>query len=59
VSLGPAHGSPAVLLRDLGDYDGARLRFERALAVAEAAYGPDHPVVATFSANYSRLLGET
>ena len=35
-----------VVLKDLGDLDGARKAFERALAIDEKAFGPDHPNVA-------------
>ncbi len=36
----------AGVLQDQGDLAGARERFERALEIDEAAYGPDHPTVA-------------
>ena len=35
----------ARVLRDQGDLAGARKRFERALKIDAAAYGPDHPAV--------------
>jgi tetratricopeptide (TPR) repeat protein len=34
---------PTVLLRDHGDYAGAQPLFERALAIHEKAFGPQHP----------------
>jgi tetratricopeptide (TPR) repeat protein len=33
--------------QDLGDLEGARASYERALRIDEAAFGPDHPEVAT------------
>ena len=35
------------MLQDLGDLAGARAAFERALAIDEKSFGPDHPDVAT------------
>ena len=37
----------ALILQDLGELDLARPLAERALAIAEAAHGPDHPYVGT------------
>jgi tetratricopeptide (TPR) repeat protein len=34
------------VLQDLGDLNGARAAFERALKIEEAAFGADHPKVA-------------
>ena len=34
------------MLQDLGDLAGARAAFERALAIDEDTFGPDHPKVA-------------
>jgi tetratricopeptide (TPR) repeat protein len=36
-------GNLGLVLRDLGDLEGARAQLERALAISEAALGPDHP----------------
>jgi len=48
--LGPDHLDTALslnnmgmLLKDMGDYEGARPYYERALAIFEVALGPDHP----------------
>ena len=38
---------------DLGDLAGARAAFERALAIDEASFGPDHPNVATASTTWA------
>ena len=40
----------------LGDLQGAKTQFERALAIDEAAYGPDHPTVATLRNNLATIL---
>ncbi len=37
----------AVCCGTKGNLAGARVAFQRALAIDEAAYGPDHPAVAT------------
>ena len=44
------------MLQDLGDLAGARSRLERALAIDEAAYGPDHPDVGTGLNNLALVL---
>ena len=46
----------ASVLRDQGDLAGARERFERALKTDEAAYGPDHPMVAIGLNNLAGVL---
>jgi tetratricopeptide (TPR) repeat protein len=46
----------ALLMQDLGDLVGARPLFERSVAVAEAAYGPDDPTVGTRLNNLALLL---
>ncbi|MCI0580396.1 MAG: tetratricopeptide repeat protein, partial [Chloroflexi bacterium] len=38
------------------DYDGARAAFERALAIDETIFGPDHPNVAVRANNLGRTL---
>ena len=43
-------------MQDLGDPRGARPLLERALAIDEAAYGPDHPDVATDLSNLAHIL---
>jgi Tetratricopeptide repeat len=43
------------VLQDLGDLQGAKTQLERALAITEATYGPDHPNVATVAANLASL----
>ena len=40
------HGLRGNVLLEMNDVAGARKSFERALAITEAAYGPDHPTVA-------------
>jgi hypothetical protein len=42
------------VLQALGDLPGARDQFERALAISEAALGPDHPTVRTVRRNLDR-----
>jgi hypothetical protein len=61
-ALGPDHPRVALdrnnlglLLRELGDLDGAKTQLERALAIDEAALGPDHPRVAAVAANLASL----
>ena len=44
------------VLQDLGDLAGARAAFERALAIDEAAFGPDHPNVAIRVNNLGMVL---
>jgi tetratricopeptide (TPR) repeat protein len=46
----------ATYLRGQGRFSQARERFERALAIAEAAYGPDHPEVGTRLNNLAMVL---
>ena len=41
----------------LGIWPVPRAQFERALAVGEAALGPDHPTVATIRGNLGGVLG--
>jgi tetratricopeptide (TPR) repeat protein len=43
-------------LSKVADYAGARAAYERALAIAEAVYGPDHPTVATVVNNLGLVL---
>jgi tetratricopeptide (TPR) repeat protein len=40
----------------MGDLAGARAAYERALAIDEAAYGPDHPAVARDVNNLGMVL---
>ena len=47
----------ALVLRDLGDFEGALVYLERGLAIAESSYGPDHPTIATLRANWMQLSG--
>jgi hypothetical protein len=42
-------------LRDLGDLDGAKAQLDRALAIGEAALGPDHPDVAIYRHNLAAV----
>jgi len=46
------------VLRDLGDLAGARAAFERALAIDERVFGPDHPNVAIRVNNLGSVLRE-
>ena len=46
----------ALILRDLGQPETARPLAERALAIDEAAYGPDHPTVRTLRVSGRLLL---
>jgi tetratricopeptide (TPR) repeat protein len=43
-------------LHDVADYQGARAAYERALAIDEGAYGPQHPIVAIRVNNLGRVL---
>jgi tetratricopeptide (TPR) repeat protein len=43
-------------LRNVAEYEGAKAAFERALAIDEAAFGPDHPKVATNVNNLGVVL---
>ena len=45
-------------LRDIGQLDTSRLPFDRALAIAQAQLGPDHPSTLTARANLASWLGE-
>jgi Flp pilus assembly protein TadD len=49
-------GNLGSLLQELGDLDGARVQMEWALAIDEAALGPDHPDVAALRNNLGRVL---
>ena len=44
------------VLQAMGDLEGARAHLERALAINEAAYGPDHPNVAIRVNNLGGVL---
>ncbi|MBV9545268.1 MAG: tetratricopeptide repeat protein, partial [Chloroflexi bacterium] len=44
-----------LVLVEMRDYPGARGPFERALRIQLAAFGPDHPHVATALANLATL----
>jgi len=62
-TLGPEHYDTATslnnladLLRDQGDFAGARPLHERALAIRERALGPEHPATATSLNNLAILL---
>ena len=44
------------MLRDLGDLVGARIQFERALQISEAALGPDQPTIGTLRNNLGLVL---
>jgi tetratricopeptide (TPR) repeat protein len=46
----------ALALHDLGDLAGARVQLKRALAIGEAALGPDHPNVAIWRASLGNVL---
>jgi tetratricopeptide (TPR) repeat protein len=46
----------ALVLKDLGDLDGAKLRFERAIAIDKKTYGPDHPKIAFHLNNLAMVL---
>ncbi|TAK20411.1 MAG: tetratricopeptide repeat protein [Chloroflexota bacterium] len=56
VSAGDLCGSLDYLLDARGDYAGARLYSERALAIREKALGPEHPDTATSLNNLALLL---
>jgi tetratricopeptide (TPR) repeat protein len=43
---------------ELGDFAAARPLAERALAIAETAYGPEHPDVGTSLNNLALIVGE-
>ncbi len=49
----------AELYRAQGRYAEAEPLYQRALAIAEKALGPEHPHVATSLENYAALLRET
>jgi hypothetical protein len=49
-------GNLGGVLRRLGDLQGARAQYERALAIGEAALGPDHATVATIRSNLGTVL---
>ena len=44
------------VLQDLCDLAGARAAFERALAIDETAFGPDHPEAAPDGSNLGCVL---
>jgi tetratricopeptide (TPR) repeat protein len=53
---GTLHNSLGYHLRIVADFAGARAAYERALAIDEAAFGPDHPNVATDVNNLGGVL---
>ena len=46
------------MLQDLGQLAEARPLAERALAIDQAAYGPDHPAVATLRTNLAVIVAD-
>lgn len=44
------------VLQDLGDYDGAKAAYERALKIWEQVYGSEHPQVAKGVNNLGMVL---
>jgi hypothetical protein len=44
-----------MVLKDLGDLDGAREALERALTIFEKVLGPDHPHAQTVRGNLAAL----
>ena len=44
-----------MVLKDLGDLDGARKAFQRALTIDEKVLGPDHPHTQTVRSNLAAL----
>ena len=44
------------MLRALGDLPGAREQYEQALAIGEAALGPDYPTVRTVRRNLDSVV---
>jgi tetratricopeptide (TPR) repeat protein len=55
---GKLWGEMARHLRRVANYEEARAAIERALAINEAAFGPDHPNVATVVNNLGSVLGD-
>ena len=62
-ALGPDHPDAAIWcgnlgsgLHDLGDLEGARVQYELAVVISEAALDPDHATVATIRRNLDSLL---
>ncbi len=51
--------SLALLYKNQGKYAEVEPLYQRALAIAEKALGPEHPDVATISESYATLLHET
>ena len=49
-------GNLGTVLYELGDLAGAKAAYERALQIDEAAYGPDHPIVANRINNLGWVL---
>ena len=50
---------PAGRYKTQGHYAEAEPLYQRSLAIREKAFGPEHPYVATSSANYAALLRQT
>jgi hypothetical protein len=48
----------AGMLRALGDLDGAKTHFERALRIFEATYGLDHPHTRSVAADLAGVQGD-
>jgi tetratricopeptide (TPR) repeat protein len=63
-SLGPEHPHVAIAalaqaLRDDGRYEEAEPLFQRALALREKIFGPDHQLTAMVRREYAKLLRAT
>jgi len=52
----PSHNNLGLVLRDLGDLDGARTQFERALEIAQATLGLNHPDMAVIHRHLDDVL---
>ena len=44
------------MLQDLGQLEQARPSADQAMAIREAAYGPDHPTVVTIRGNLNQIV---
>ncbi|HZZ43625.1 MAG TPA: tetratricopeptide repeat protein [Tepidisphaeraceae bacterium] len=51
-----AHNNLALILHDLGDLAAARIHMERAIAIGEKHFDPDHPTLATRYSNLATIL---
>jgi hypothetical protein len=58
IDVGQRRNNLAVVMRRMGDLDGAREQLELAVAIAEAIHGRDHSAYRTARANLESVIAD-